>query len=306
MPVIPRQHLIQTTVFAITLFLTGCEQNTTESSSGPTPSISDLSGIWARNSLEFESPPSGPGPLVNLSRLPDGTSGDAQVGDYRNPILQPAAAERVRTLGAMNLAGTVFPDPDNQCWPWPLPYILRQMKIRIHQQPHQVTIIYRHDQQVRRVRMNASHPANVVPSWYGDSVGRYDGDTLVIDTVGIKVGPLSMVDSYGTPYSEALHVVERYHLIDYETAKAAVEGHESKIGSLPPAVSGIAVDLNYRGKGLQIDIAVEDAGVFTTPWKTLVTYRRAATAWPEYICAENLRESDGLERKVPTAAAPDF
>ena len=53
-------------------------------------------------------------------------------------------------------------------------------------------------------------------SWYGDSVGHYEGDTLVIDTVGIKIGPFAMVDMYGTPYSEALHVVERYQLLDYE------------------------------------------------------------------------------------------
>ena len=46
---------------------------------------------------------------------------------------------------------------------------------------------------VRRVRMNQLHPAQVTPSWYGDSVGHYEGDTLVIDTVGVKTGPLAMV-----------------------------------------------------------------------------------------------------------------
>jgi hypothetical protein len=270
-----------------------------------TASTPDFSGIWACNSTEFEVPPSGPGPLVALSRLSDGTSSDA--GDYRNPILQTAAAERVKSLGELELAGTVFPDPANQCWPWPVPYILRQMKIRILQQPDQVTILYRQDNQVRRVRMNDSHPAHVTPSWYGDSVGRYEGDTLVIDTIGVKVGPLSMVDSYGTPYSEALHVVERYRLIDYEAAKTAVERHESKSDPVRPDNSGVVVDLDYKGRGLQIEITVEDAGVFTTAWTAMVTYRRAASAWPEYICAENLRgESVGGDRKVPTAETPDF
>jgi len=50
-----------------------------------------------------------------------------------------------------------------------------------------------------QVRLNQPHPANVTPSWYGDSVGHYEGDTLVIDTVGIKIGPFSMVDMYGRP-----------------------------------------------------------------------------------------------------------
>ena len=42
-----------------------------------------------------------------------------------------------------------------------------------------------------------------MPSWYGDSVGRYEGDTLVLDTVGIKVRSFSMVNRYGTPHTEA-------------------------------------------------------------------------------------------------------
>jgi hypothetical protein len=64
----------------------------------------------------------------------------------------------------------------------------------------------------------------MTPSWYGDSIGRYEGDVLVIDTVGIKADrPLAMVDQFGTPYTTALHVVERYRLIDYEAAKEALE-----------------------------------------------------------------------------------
>jgi hypothetical protein len=238
--------------------------------------------------------------------MPDGTLPFDRVGDYANPILRAEAAEQVRQFGEMSRNGVVFPEPENQCSPWPPPYILRQMKIRILQQPDRVTIVYRSDQQVRRVQMNASHPTDVTPSVYGDSIGYYEGDTLVIDTVGIKVGPFAMVDWYGTPYSEALHVVERYRLIDYEEGKQAVERHEGKNGRIPPAATGVVVDPDYRGKALQIEITVEDPGVFTTPWKALVTYRRAASEWPEYICAENLIQADGAPRKVPAAETPDF
>ena len=83
------------------------------------------------------------------------------------------------------------------------------------QQPDKITMLYDGDHEVRRVRMNVPHPAQVTPSWYGDSVGHYEGDTLVIDTVGLRIGPFSAVDQYGTPYTQALHVVERYRLIDY-------------------------------------------------------------------------------------------
>ena len=75
------------------------------------------------------------------------------------------------------------------------------------------------------MRLNQPHPAQVMPSWYGGSVGRYEGDTL--DTIGIKIGPFAMVDVYGTPYTEALHVVERYRLIDQESVKAAQDRRES-------------------------------------------------------------------------------
>jgi hypothetical protein len=49
------------------------------------------------------------------------------------------------------------------------------------------------------------------------------GDTLVIDTVGFKIGPFSAIDQYGTPFTQALHVVERYRLIDNQAARAAWE-----------------------------------------------------------------------------------
>jgi hypothetical protein len=73
------------------------------------------------------------------------------------------------------------------------------------QQPGKIAFLYPNDHQVRYVRMNVAHPAKITPSWYGDSVGHYEGDTLVIDTVGVKIGPFAMVDFYGTPYTEALH-----------------------------------------------------------------------------------------------------
>jgi transketolase len=73
----------------------------------------------------------------------------------------------------------------------------------------EVTLLYLSDHQVRHVRMNRPHSAQPVPTWQGESVGHYEGDALVIDTIGQKVGPLAMVDRFGTPYSAALHVIEQ-------------------------------------------------------------------------------------------------
>lgn len=242
---------------------------------------------------------------MNLSRSPDGRPNIVvPVGDYNNPILKPQAAEQVKRMGEISRSGIIFPDPFNQCWPQPMPYILWQLRIQLLQEEDQITILSMFDHQVRRVRMNASHPAQVTPTWHGDSVGHYEDDTLVVDTVGVKVGPLSMVDLLGTPYSEALHVVERYRLIDYEVAKQAAERAERENGRI--GVGG--VDPDYKGKGLQVEFTVEDEGVFTQPWSASVTYRRAVSGrWEEYICAEDRHNYiTGRDTPVPTADNPDF
>jgi hypothetical protein len=270
-------------------------------------SIPDFSGMWGNPFLTggLEPPTSGPGPVTNRSRR-NGVSDIYQfVGDYTNPILKPGAAEAVKKQGEISLTGVTYPTPANQCWPEPLPFIFRNFGMQILQQPHQITILYSDNHEVRRVRLNQPHPARVTPSWYGDSVGRYEGDTLVIDTVGIKIGPFAMVDVYGTPYTEALHVVERYRLTDPGAAKAAQDrgGIENQ-----RAEAGWTADPNYKGKGLQLHFTVEDEGVFTMPWSATKTYRRPqATEWQEVVCAENPHEYyAGKDTEVPRADKADF
>jgi hypothetical protein len=288
-------------------------------------SIPDFSGIWSHPSFPgFEPPPSGPGPVVNKSRRPQ-TNFDGRVlppnnnilvsnparlvGDYTNPILKPKAAEAVKKKGEMESAGIVGPTPTIQCWPEPVPYIFNGVAMQMLQQPGKIVFLYPNDHQVRYVRMNAAHPAQITPSWYGDSVGRYEGDTLVIDTVGVKIGPFAMVDFYGTPYTEALHVVERYRLLDYEAAKEGLDRDARE--NLRPAGgadAGSAPDYSYRGKHLQLRFTVEDEGVFTMPWSATITYRRGREAWREVVCPENLQELRlaGREAAVPIAQKPEF
>jgi hypothetical protein len=111
---------------------------------------------------------------------------------------------------------------------------------------------------------------------------------LVIDTIGQKVGPLSMVDMYGTPFSAALHVIERYRLIDGATARDLQLKHESAYfgaGTLNPTVSeyGIKIDPDSTNPGLQVEITVDDPLTFTTPWSAFVNYRHILddSPWPE-------------------------
>jgi hypothetical protein len=275
-------------------------------------SIPDFSGMWAHFSWpDVEPPLTGPGPVTNRA-LRDGQSDNRQlVGDYTNPILKPQAAQVVRQHGEISLAGVPYPTPSNQCWPGGVPFVFWNIGMKMIEQPDRVTILYSNDHEVRRVRMNAPHPAQVTPSWYGDSVGHYEGDTLVIDTVGVKPGPFAMVDMYGTPFTGALHVVERYRLIDYDTANETEErrGRRNRRGG-QSSDPGLARDPNDKGKALQLEYTVEDAGVFTTPWSAGITYRRPLSPlgeWPEYVCAENpYGYFPGRKATIPTADKPDF
>jgi hypothetical protein len=267
-------------------------------------SIPDFSGIWWHPSLPgFEPPASGPGPVTNRSRSNGVSNYDQLVGDHTNPVLKPESAEVVKQFGELSLRGVTFPSPANQCWPEPVPYIYKNFAIQIFQQPDRITIIYDQDHEVRHVRMNQSHPAQVTPSWYGDSVGHYEGDTLVIDTVGTRTDrPCPMIDLYGTPYTEKLHVVERYRLLDYEDAKEGL-ARDAKENRRAP----VGIDRNYRGKHLQLHFTVEDAGVFTMPWSATITYGRGSNDWPETVCAENRHEYyNNKDSDVPTAEKPDF
>jgi hypothetical protein len=273
--------------------------------------IPDFSGIWAHLTWpDVEPPPAGLGPVRNLSRR-NGVSNNYQlVGDYTNPILKPEAAQVVKRAGEVALSGVTYPTPSNQCWPGGVPFIFWNIGIQMLQQPDKVTILYSNDHEVRHVRLNQPHPARVTPSWYGDSVGHYEGDTLVIDTVGVKIGPFAMVDMYGTPHGPALHIVERYRLLDYEAAKEEEERGERGNFRLPGSDPGFARDPNYKGQGLQLQFTVEDEGVFTMPWSAGIIYQRPLSPlgqWPESVCADNPHEYyAGKDPAVPTADKLEF
>jgi len=271
--------------------------------------VPDLSGFWARTTFGMEPPASGQGPIQPMNRRrADGSRIDSpqfNVGDDSSPILKPAAAAAVRKRNEMQRQGVDYPSPSNQCTPMIAPYAFRVQGMQVLQTKDEVMFLYMQDHQVRHVRLNAQHPQHVVPSWNGDSVGRYEGDTLVIDTVGIKTRSGSLIDMYGTPHSPALHVIERYRLVDAEAAAAAQARSEKEYGR--PTTEPVYVDFGYKGKGLEVKFTVEDPGVFTTDWSSSVTYRRSNSEWLEIVCAENLENYyPGATTTVPKVDRPDF
>jgi hypothetical protein len=196
-----------------------------------------------------------------------------------------------------------YPNPSNQCWPEPVPFLFKHMAMQMLQLPDEIVMLFSEDHEVRRVRLRAPHPAHLMPSWHGDAVGRYEGDTLVIDTVGIKTDrPFAMIDMFGTPYTEKLHVVERYHLRDHEAVKDDLErGAKENWHPAGP------LDPNYKDKYLQVHFAIEDAGAFTMPWTATMIYVRDRLEWPEIACAENtFGFHHDKDANVPRADTPDF
>jgi len=292
------------------------------SATGGAAPIPDFSRVWNHPAFPwFEPPASGPGPITNLSRwaeqrasgaagsaaLPPSKVGvsnyDQLVGDYNSPILQPWAAEVVKKYGEMSLKGITYPNPSNQCWPEPMPFIYKQFLVLLIQQPDKVIFYYNGNGDIRYVRLNEPHRTPLTSSWYGDSVGHYEGDTLVIDTVGQKTDrKYAMIDLFGTPYTKSLHIVERYRLRNYDDVKDAIERNikENWLFNGDPFSE-------HRGKFLQLHLTIEDEGVFTTPWTATLTYVPGPDRWPEVICAENRNQYySNDETDVPRAEKPDF
>jgi hypothetical protein len=245
---------------------------------------------WGKNAFNFEGMPAGPQPLRNLSRLPNGKANAGRlVGDYHNPILTPEAADVVKQKGELAIAGQGFPNAQDQCRTMAPPFAFA-MQLGFEMLPSangDITILYDQNMNVRRIRMNGTHPENLTASPMGDSVGRWDGDALVIDTVGIKTDVFTSVDRFGTPQSEAMHVVERYRLIDGALATAQIDKYETSEGTVGGGgrIAGYNPDTSL--KGLQLEITMEDPKVFTAPLTARVTYRPLITRWQESVCADN-------------------
>lgn len=269
--------------------------------------IPDFAGFWSRETFGFEPPYSGAGPIRNLIRRADGTADPGRLlGDYRNPLLKPDAAELIRKRSEMSLAGHNYPTPSNQCLPMVAPYIFRVQGMQVLQQKNEVIFIYMQDHQFRVVRLNARHPAHVIPSWYGDSVGHYENGALIVDTVGVKTGPAPMLDLYGTPFTDSLHVIERYRLLSYDDAKRGQDRGLQEFGP-PVTEQGAIIDQDYHGPGIQVEFTVDDPKAFNQPWSGLATYLQAQGGWVENVCAENTHEYySPHDTEVPQAISADF
>ncbi len=262
-------------------------------------------GWYAYNRL-FLPPASGAGPLLQDPAHPyvsndefrvTGRQPTVRVADLNNPILQPWARDVVRKRNELALSGKQIYTPTASCWPKGVTgFLLSPMTQPMYfvQGPKEVVMILTSFNDVRHIHLADKHSLNVKTSWYGESIGRYQGDTLVVDTIGLD--DRTWVDGFGTPHTKELHVIERFHLIE-------------------------------DGKVLEANVHVEDPGAFTMPWDAIQHFRQYEAAvrkvpierlaqlasvpegpLTEMNCAENpnsiLPGTSALP--IPQAVVPDF
>jgi hypothetical protein len=176
------------------------------------------------------------------------------------PLLPEAKAAFDRQVRAAS-DGEILYTAWTSCRPGaPSSMVMPMNSLIVIEGPTDITISFEEPRMTRRVRMNAEHPADLKPSYMGDSVGHWEGDTLVIDTIGYN-GQFQL-DTHGLPSSEQLHTVERL-------TKSA------------------------DGKRVTVQTTFEDPGYYSAPFTT----ERAWVPNParhqfEYDCMENPRAEE--------------
>jgi len=162
--------------------------------------------------------------------------------------------ERVETIGK--------DDPEAQCLPVGVPrYMFDPYPFKIVQQKDRVIFLFEGDNYPWRIvpiDPSAKHPKDINPTWMGDAVGHYEGDTLVVDVVGFN--GKAWLDQAGHAQTEKAHLIERYTRTDSLT--------------------------------LKYEVMIDDPGAYSRPWTTSNTVRwRPGLELLEYVCQENEKSS---------------
>jgi len=221
----------------------------------------------------FPPVPGSPSPVAQDPKHPFISQGASwRLGDLSNPILKDWVKQVMKKDNDEILKGKIAFQARSSCVPSGIPNIfLPGNALQILQTPTKVVMFKQGNWEFRHIYLNVPHSKTVKPSWYGESVGHYEGDTLVVDTIGQNTK--TFVDAFRTPHSEKLHVVERWRL---------VEG----------------------GKELEVKITVDDPDAFNQAWSTVVRHERGQYPLVEDICAEN--NLNLFDYHMPVAETPDF
>ena len=230
-------------------FGTGADQNS-KAKAGPTPHLPDGPPDFGGNGAWY------PGFSGNIAEpMWKGVkSADKHVDVPFLPSALQLFNERVETLAK--------DDPEAQCLPVGVPrYMFDPYPFQMIQTADRVIFIFEGDNypwRIVRTDANAAHPKNLKPTWMGDAIGHYEGDTLVVDVAGFN--GKAWLDQAGHPQTPQQHLVERYTRTDSLT--------------------------------LKYEVTIDDSGAYSKPWTTSNTVRwRPKLELMEYVCQENEKSS---------------
>lgn len=179
------------------------------------------------------------------------------------PPMTPWAEAKLKSTKAPHTGGYTGPSDDTTllCYPPGVPRIyLFNFPMEILTVPGRVLIVYEFGHYIRQIWTDGRpHPKDPLPSWMGDSIGKWEGNTLVVDTIGFN--DKTWLDQVGHPHSDQLHLIERFHRI--------------------------APDM------LQIDFTFDDPKAFTKQWTGMKQFKlRPDWQISEYVCEENFNNKD--------------
>jgi hypothetical protein len=246
------------------------------------PDFSANNAGWVSIGTDYVAVPGGPQPVTFDAAhryVPNGSGQQPtfRVADLRNPNLTDFAKAELKKSNDMVLSGFAMYARESRCWMTGVPtYVLNPAQPTfILQEPKKITMMWQMDQQVRHIYLDVPHSSKPKPSWYGESVGHYEGDTLVVDTVGQNTK--TFIDNYRTPHSDKLHVVERFHLIE-------------------------------GGEKLQAEITIEDPAALKQPLYVIHQWRKVQGPMTESRCAdgESFNPFGQRAEPIPVATKPEF
>ncbi len=202
--------------------------------SGPVSRVNgkpDLSGIW-----QAEGTPRGPGTLFGLGESTNSKYFRDILSDFKpgEEPLTPLGAEMLRQHGQPGVVG-----PSQSCLPDGVPHAdLLPEPFKIIETPREILMLYEVETTFRQIFMDGRKPlTDPSPTWMGYSVGRWDGDTLVVDTLGFN--NLSWLDARGHGHSQDLRVEERFHRRDFGHLDVTLTVTDPKMFTKPVTVNFI-------------------------------------------------------------------
>lgn len=276
-----KMPLLFTVALTGSVVVAGLAGNAASTATEP-PDFSSNGIGWIAIDSNFRPRDNAPGPVVSDAShpfVPNNTDDQPtfRVADLANPILMPWTREELSKRNEVVLSGKIALTRPNRCWPSGVPAILLAIIQPVYfiQTTDVVWMMWQNDHYVRRIYLNQKHSTNPSLSWFGESVGHYEGDTLVIDTIGLNTK--TYLDNFNTPHTDKLHVVERYRLVD-------------------------------GGRALEAIVTVDDPGAFTMPWSGIERFRRVQQGrMLESRCAENNAGYFNYEvEPIPQSEKPDF